>query len=122
MQNRAKCCCIITTYSTITAKVTRPSSLCFRRRVPLWRRIIWRETARPIPEPSALVVKNGVKIFSATSAGMAEPLFVISIWMRSSASMVERMVILRSQSCAKSASVAFFSRLTITCDISARSA
>ena len=50
--------------------------------------MIWRETARPIPEPSVLVVKNGVKIFSATSAGIAEPLLVISIWMRSSASIL----------------------------------
>ena len=76
--------------------------------------MIWRETASPMPEPSVLVVKNGVKIFSATSAGIAEPLLVISIWMRSSASIVERMVILRSQSCAKSASVAFLRRFTNT--------
>ena len=109
-------------HSTTTAKVTLPSSLYLRRREPPWRRMIWRDTAKPMPEPSVLVVKKGVKIFSATSAGIAEPLLVISIWMRSSASMVERMVILRSQSCAKSASVAFFKRLTITCDISARSA
>ena len=39
-----------------------------------------------MPEPSVLVVKNGVKIFSATSAEIAEPLLVISICMRSSAS------------------------------------
>ena len=109
-------------HSTTTANVTLPASLCLRRREPPWRRMIWRDTAKPMPEPSVLVVKNGVKIFSATSAGIAEPLFVISIWMRSSASMVERMVILRSQSCDRSASVAFFRRFTNTCDISARSA
>ena len=55
--------------------------------------MIWRDTAKPMPEPSVLVVKNGVMIFSATSAGLAEPVFVISIWMRSSASIVERIVI-----------------------------
>ena len=101
-------------YSSTTSNVTLPLSLCLRRREPPWRRTIWRDTAKPIPEPSVLVVKNGVKIFSATSAGIAEPLLVISIWMRSSASIVERIVILRSQSCAKSASVAFLRRFTNT--------
>lgn len=95
-------------YSTTTAKVTRPSSLYLRRKEPPWRRIIWRETARPMPEPSVLVVKNGVKIFSATSAGIADPLFVNSICMRSSASIVERIVILRLQSCATSAPPNFY--------------
>ena len=33
-------------YSITTANVIRPSSLCFRRNVPPWRRRIWRETAR----------------------------------------------------------------------------
>ena len=79
-------------YSTTIANVTRPSSLCLRRNEPPWRRRIWRETARPMPEPSVLVVKNGVKIFSATSVGIAEPLLVTSIWMRSSASMVEHII------------------------------
>ena len=51
-------------HSTTTANVTLPSSLCLRRREPPWRRVIWRDTARPMPEP----------------------LLVISIWMRSSAS------------------------------------
>ena len=73
-------------HSTTTANVTLPSSLCLRRREPPWRRMIWRETARPMPEPSVLVVKNGVKMFSATSAEIAEPLLVTSIWMRSSVS------------------------------------
>ena len=79
-------------YSTTIANVTRPSSLCLRRNEPPWRRRIWRETARPMPEPSVLVVKNGVKIFSATSVGIAFPLLVTSIWMRSSASMVEHII------------------------------
>ena len=66
--------------------------LLVRRRVPPCRRTIWRDTARPMPEPSCLVVKNGVKIFSATSVGIAFPLLVTSIWMRSSASMVEHII------------------------------
>lgn len=79
-------------YSTTIANVTRPSSLCLKRNEPPWRRMILRETARPMPEPSVLVVKNGVKIFSVASVGIAEPLLVTSIWMRSSASMVEHII------------------------------
>lgn len=47
--------------------------------LPPDRRMIWREILSPMPLPPSLVVKNGMKIWSAISGGMAGPLFLISI-------------------------------------------
>ena len=56
-------------------KVVRPSDEGrLREMAPPERRMIWRATERPMPEPPLLVVKKGVKMCSATSGGMGAPL------------------------------------------------
>ena len=80
-----------------------------------------RETLNPMPDPSALVVKKGVKMFSVTAAGMAFPLSVTSMRMFSPSSMRAR-TSMRASGCAATASRAFLSRLTTTCETSPSSA
>ena len=59
-------------YRNSMVKVTRPGALAVRCRRPSCSCMMRRETLRPMPEPSVLVVKKGVKMFSAVSGGMVE--------------------------------------------------
>ena len=44
--------------------------------LPLCRRMICRDTLKPIPDPFSFVVKNGMKMLAATSGGIPHPLSV----------------------------------------------
>lgn len=47
---------------------------------------IWREMAKPMPVPVGLVVKKGMNISRATSAGIGAPLGLGNVRMRSKVS------------------------------------
>ncbi len=57
----------------ISVKTVASVSERERRRVPPCMRMIWRERLRPMPLPSGLVVKNGMKISSWLAALIGGP-------------------------------------------------
>ena len=72
--------------------------------------------AQPDPDPQSLVVKNGVKILSETSAGIAPPLLLTSIRTVSSDA-IHAETPTQPSLRPSTASRAFFSRFTTTCSI-----
>ena len=96
-------------------KVVRPSGEGrLREMAPPERRMIWRATERPMPEPPLLVVKKGVKMCSATSGEMGAPLSETSISTESSARQAATMRIRPSERLAPIACTAFLNKLSIT--------
>lgn len=80
-----------------------------------------RETLSPMPEPSVLVEKKGVKIFSVTSGG-DRPAVVAYFDHDVFGGVYARPDFDASSGLPPTASRAFLSRLTATCPISALSA
>ena len=77
-------------YPIRSVKVTFRSVLAVRRSDPPCSCMMRRERLSPMPDPSGLVEKKGVKMFSVTSVGIAPPLLLISMTTCSAASMRER--------------------------------
>ena len=85
-------------------------------------RIICLDSARPIPLPDFLVVKNGTKIWEAISSGISGPSLVMSTVTLSSPLFLAVTVTLCPWPDSEMAWTAFFSRLVITCEMSFSSA